>query len=144
MKHQTLEQLQGLGAVDPHFPRPPMSRAERLERWAELLDQLAHRNLSTLHQTELQLASVRAIMRADDTPISVAFKDPVLRAAGMENDTYGEAKRFFELSDHQLHRVICFCHFGASVSGAAAARAVRSAIKTNPGWFSRLRSMFAG
>ena len=42
-------------------------------------------------------------MRGDDTPISLAFRNPVLRASGMTNDTYGEAKRFFELSDGQLH-----------------------------------------
>jgi hypothetical protein len=30
-------------------------------------------------------------MRSDDSPISVAFEDPVLRAAGLENASYGEA-----------------------------------------------------
>jgi hypothetical protein len=60
-------------------------------------------------------------MRSDGSPISVAFADPVLRAAGLENDSYGEAKRFFELTDRQLHKIICYCHFGATVNAATAA-----------------------
>ena len=67
-------------------------------------------------------------MRGDDTPISIAFRDPVLRASGMANDTFGEAKRFFELTDGQLHDVICYCHFGATLSASTAARNVRAII----------------
>jgi hypothetical protein len=52
-------------------------------------------------------AGARAAMRSDSSPISVAFADPVLRAAGLENDSYGEAKRFFKLTDRQLHKIIC-------------------------------------
>ncbi|MBB4187677.1 MULTISPECIES: hypothetical protein [Sinorhizobium] len=145
MKHHALEQLQIVAEVKQDFPRRLTTRAERLERWAELLEQIPHRHLSTLHETEYQPARVRATMRGDDSPISVAFKDPVLRAAGMENDTYGEAKRFFELSDEQLHRVICYCHFGATVSAATAARHIRSAIAgKQTGLFARLRAIFVG
>jgi len=46
----------------------------------------------------------------------VAFEDGLFRAEGLRNDTYGEAKRFFELSDRQLHKVLCHCHFGPTVS----------------------------
>ncbi len=38
-------------------------------------------------------------MRSDHSPVSVAFSDPVLRVAGLSDDTFGEAKRFFELED---------------------------------------------
>jgi hypothetical protein len=82
-------------------------------------------------------------MRADGSPISVAFKDPVLRAAGLENDSYGEAMRFFELSDNQLHKIICYCHFGASVSAATAAHYLRKLIARQL-MFARLRSMLIG
>ncbi|CAN7666005.1 hypothetical protein LJR231_005272 [Phyllobacterium sp. LjRoot231] len=143
MKHHALEQLQIVAEVDQDYPRQTMSRGERLERWAELLEQNPDRRLATLHQTEYQLAGVRATMRGDSTPISVAFEDPVLRAAGLENDTYGEAKRFFELTDRQLHKVICYCHFGATVNAATAAHYIR-AVPTQPGMFARLRETFAG
>ncbi|CAN7672599.1 hypothetical protein LJR231_005369 [Phyllobacterium sp. LjRoot231] len=127
MKHHALEQLQIVAEVDQDYPRQTMSRGERLERWAELLEQNPDRRLATLHQTEYQPARERAAMRGDSTPISVAFEDPVLRAAGLENDSYGEAKRFFELSDEQLHEVICYCHYGATVNAATAARHIREA-----------------
>ncbi|AGA10451.1 hypothetical protein CN151_06410 [Sinorhizobium meliloti] len=145
MKHQAIEQLQGVAEVKQNLPRRTLSRKERLERWAELLERDPHRRLSTLHETEYQPARVRAAMRGDGSPISVAFEDPVLRTAGMENDSYGEARRFFELSDEQLHKVICYCHFGATVSASTAARHIRAMlVEKQPGLFARLRQMFVG
>jgi hypothetical protein len=59
---------------------------------------------------------VRDALRGIDSPISVAFADPILRAAGPEDDTYGEAKRFFEITEGELHDVLCFCHHGDGMS----------------------------
>ncbi|QRM53745.1 hypothetical protein [Sinorhizobium sp. BG8] len=144
MKHHAVEHLQIVAKVEHEYPARPMSRLERLERWAELLERNPHRLLSTLHQTEYQPAALRAAMRDDDTPISVAFEDPVLRAAGLEDDSYGSAKQFFELSDKQLHKVICYCHFGATVSAATAARYIRTEFAApRHGIFARLRAFFA-
>jgi hypothetical protein len=96
-------------------------------------------------ETEYQPARERAAMRADGSPISVAFEDPILRAAGLENDSYCEAKRFFELTDHQLHRVIYYCHFGVTVNAATAAYHIRKALTGKQrGVFARLHEMFAG
>ncbi|ATU94598.1 hypothetical protein [Phyllobacterium zundukense] len=143
MKHHALEQLQSVAEVDQDYPRQAMSRSERLERWVELLERHPGRRLSTLHQTEYQPARERAAMRSNGSPISVAFADPVLRAAGLENDSYGEAKRFFELTDHQLHRVICYCHFGETLSAATAAHHIRKALSGRQrGMFIRLRAVF--
>ncbi|PSH65770.1 hypothetical protein CU102_19395 [Phyllobacterium brassicacearum] len=145
MKHHALEQLQIVAEVSQDHPRQIMSRNERLERWAELLDRDPGRRLSTLHQTEYQPIRERTAMRNDGSPISVAFEDPVFRAAGLENDSYGEAKRFFELTDHQLHRVICYCHFGETVNAATAAYHIRKALTGKQrGVFARLHEMFAG
>ncbi|CAN7747713.1 hypothetical protein [Rhizobium leguminosarum] len=146
MKHHALEQLQTVASINLDYPRPApaMSRRERLERWAELLERSQHHALSTLHQTEYQPAGERAIMRADHSPISVAFADPVLRAAGLENDSYGEAQRFFELSDRHLHKLVCYCHFGATVSATTAARHVRALIAAGDrqSILARLRNFF--
>ena len=49
MKHQTLEQLQVVAEVDQGYSRQAMSRGERLERWAQLLERNSDRRLSTLH-----------------------------------------------------------------------------------------------
>jgi hypothetical protein len=128
MKHHALEQLQIVAEVDQDYPRQAMSRSERLERWVEILERNPDRRLATLYQTEYQPARERAAIRSEDSPISVAFADPVLRAAGLNNDSYGEAKRFFELTDHQLHEVICYCHFGETLSAATAAHHIRRAL----------------
>ena len=141
MKHQTLDQLQVVAEVEGH-PQI-MSRVERLERWAQLLERNPERRLSTLHQTEYQPDSARAVMRNDDTAISVAFEDQILRDAGMKNDSYGEAKRFFELTDEQLHEVICYCHFGATVSAGTAARHIRAVAEGKQlGMLARMQEAF--
>lgn len=140
MQHQTLEQLRTIAEVSPETPQPTLTRIERLTRWAELLERQPNRRLETLHGTEYRPAEVRETMRGSCTPISVAFADPVLRAAGLEGDTYGEAKRFFELTDWQLHDIVCFCHFGETMKASTAARSIRIAIgRTGPNLFVRMR-----
>jgi hypothetical protein len=142
MKHHALEQLQAIAAVDRDHPEKLMSRNQRLERWAALLEQNPGQRLSTLPQTENQPVIARASMRADGSPMSIAFADPVFRAAGLANDSYGEAKRFFELTDRQLHRTICYCHFGATVSAATAAHYVRKASGRSRGFLAWLGNLF--
>jgi hypothetical protein len=62
-------------------------------------------------------------MRVDNSPLTVAFQDPVLRAEGLRGDRVGDALDFFELSEGGLHQLVCYCHFGQTVSaGAVAAR----------------------
>jgi hypothetical protein len=144
MKHHALEKLQSVAEVDQDYPHQAMSRDERLERWAQGLEQKPERRLATLHQTEYQPARERTAMRSEGSPISVAFEDSVFRAAGLKDDTYGEAKRFFELSDRQLHKITCYCHFGATVSAAMAAHYIRKAVgRPERGVFAWLRNMFA-
>jgi hypothetical protein len=62
------------------------------------------------------MACVRASGRAED---------PVLRSAGLTNDTFGEVARFFGLSHWQFHEVVCDCHFGETVASEAVAARVR-------------------
>src|SRR5262245_36002918 len=126
MKHQSLEQLKVIAEVNPQDLRPALTRRERLQRWAELLERQRDRRLATLHGTEYQPPERRAEMRSSDSPITVAFDDPVLRADGLKSDTYGEAKRYFELSDWQLHEIVCYCHLGETMSAASAAKRVKS------------------
>ncbi|MNZ99249.1 hypothetical protein D3C78_1185670 [compost metagenome] len=145
MKHHTLEQMQNIAQVEPFFNLHGMSRRQRLERWAELLEEIRHRHLDTLHETEFQSGDERNALRCDYSPITVAFRDPVLRAAGMNSDTYGEAKRFFEICDEELHDVVCYCRFGTTVSAAAAARQVRGLLSDKPrGFWSSLGAFFIG
>ncbi len=145
MKHVTAEELQNVALIHPDQCRPPMTRSARLERWAELLKEHAERRLSSLEGTEFQRRQVRDEMRSLNSPISVAANDPILRAEGLTGDTYGEARRFFELSDRQLHEIVCYCHAGEAMSGYRAARWVRQAMGQPPqsGLLGRLRDALA-
>lgn len=140
MEYQTLEKLQTVATVDQDYLRRTMSRNERLERWAQLLEQDPQKRLKTLRETEYQPEGVRALLREDGSAISIAFQDQVLRDAGLKDDSYGEARRFFELTDGQLHEVICYCHLGETVSAATVARHVRAVLSgKRPGIFSRMQ-----
>jgi hypothetical protein len=110
----------------------PMTRADRLLRWADALERRAGTRLHTLWRTEHAARSLRASMRSDDSPLSVAFADPVLRVAGLQDDTYAAAKHFFQLTDYELHWIVCYCHYGETMSAEAAARQVRMMAKAGP------------
>lgn len=117
MKHQTLDQVQAIAAVNADPTQLGMTRTQRLERWAELLKMHPCRTLTALEGTEHRPVAERDTMRAEGSPISVAFEDTALREEGLADDSYGEAKRFFELTDRQLHEVVCYCHVGAPNAG---------------------------
>lgn len=143
MKHHNLDQLQALAKIDPDYPQL-MSREMRLQRWIERLEADPLRVLSTLHETEYLPQTTRDALRCNNSAISIAFSDPILRASGLQSDTYGEAKRFFELSDRQLHRIVCDCQFGAIVSSAKIARFIRvKHLESGTGFWARLRAIFA-
>ena len=59
-------------------------------------------------------------------PLSVAYADPALRAAGLAGDTVGDAAAFFGLSHEQLHYLLCFCHHGEMLTASAVAAQVRA------------------
>ena len=125
MKHASLDQITDLANVYPETA-VPLSRMERLHRWAELLE-LFDKPVTTLDGTEYQTDEHRAPMRRTGSALAVAFADPMLRAAGLSGDTYGEAKSFFALNDHQLHYIVCGCHGGSHMNTSDAARHVRIA-----------------
>ena len=144
MKHVVPEELNVLDRSDPDYPRRALSRTERLERWAELLERNPKRRLLPFYQTEFQAAGTRDAMRAEGSALAVAFEDSYLRASGLANDSYGEAKRFFEITDQQLHRMVCYCHVGAGVSAGITARHVRRLLAPKPtGRFGWLRDLLA-
>jgi hypothetical protein len=122
MKYQSLQQI-ALEA-DVHSGMG-MSRRERLERWVELLEQRPHRRLSTIEGAEFGSRREREAKRADHSPLTVAFEDPVLRAAGLRGDRIGDAVEFFDLSHRELHRLVCYCHHGQTVSPGTLAAHVR-------------------
>jgi len=142
MQYKTLEQLERRADVHRDSPtvHQAMSRVERLGRWAQLLERQPHRRLYVLWETEYQPSMDRASMRCDDSALTVAFEDPAFRAAGLADDTFQTAKRFFSLSDRQLHEIVCSCRFERVVEARYAAAAVRRTVPrpSGPGVFSRM------
>ena len=121
MERKTVDELKHIAEI--HCPQ--MSKQERLMRWADLLERQGNRLLRSLIEVEYVPPQERAEMRVDDSAISVAFEDPVLRAEGLKSDKFGDAAGFFDLSEAEVHYVVCYCHHGPQVDARAVAGAVR-------------------
>jgi len=123
MKHHKLNELGGVAEIID-LETGALSRRERLERWAELLDQNPGK-LRALTRIEYLPLQERMDARADNSPLEIAFKDPVLRADGLESDRLGDVMSFFELSNRHAHRLFCDCHHAGSMTGAGLAPRLR-------------------
>jgi hypothetical protein len=121
MRYRSVAQLAGEADV---LLEPPLSRQARLERWAEALACRPGR-LRAIPEVEHGGRRERAARRADGSPLTVAYEDPVLRAAGLRGDTIGDAAAFFGLSHAQLHHLVCYCHHGLTMDPRATAAQVR-------------------
>ena len=127
MKLKTLEELKQVAQVRPPLTRDRMSKRQRLERWAEALELAPQRHLRSLYETEYTSSRRRYALRQENSPLTVAFQDPVLRAEGLRSDRYGDALKFFKLSHGELHHIVCYCHHGPTMAPRAVATRVRSA-----------------
>jgi hypothetical protein len=123
MEYQRLDQLRGHAVVAE--ARPPMTREQRLRRWADLLTRVGPRPLEALRWVEFYAEPERRKLRRDGSPIALAYGDPVLRAAGLAGDTLGDAQIFFGLSDDEAHQLLCDCHYQGAMTGRNAARRLR-------------------
>jgi hypothetical protein len=109
-----------------------LTRVERLARWADVLEADPKRRLNTLGEIEFKSPSEQKIMRSDNSPLTVAFQDPVLRRAGLDSDRLGDAVEFFGLSDRQAHNLLCSCTNGMSMTASMTARRVRRMSTQSP------------
>lgn len=134
MRYERLEQVRAYADITE--VRPPMTRQQRLKRWADVLKREGARPLEALRWVEFYAEPERRQLRRDRSPIAFAFADPTLRAEGLTGDTLGEAQLFFGLSDDEAHRLLCDCHFQGRMTGRSAARRIRALAE--PGFFSRL------
>jgi hypothetical protein len=125
MEHRPLSELSTVADVKIPKQTPALSKRERLDRWIELLDRNPDRVLRTLDEIEWKPKAERLAMRADNSALTIAYSDPVLRAEGLASDRFGDAVRFFDISEHDAHIVLCSCHGGESMRAEEAARRVR-------------------
>ena len=103
-----------------------LSHRERIERWATLLEQHQGRLLPFM-RTEYLSCEARKALRAEDSPLALAFSDPILRDDGLSSDALGEAKTYFGLSERTAHRLLCDCHYSGNMTGKQVASRLRSA-----------------
>jgi hypothetical protein len=124
MKHQKIDDLGAVAEIVQFEMPTKMSRRERLERWADVLDQNPGK-LNALTRIEYLARGERPEARADNSPLEVAFKDPVLRRDGLGSDRLGDAMAFFGISDRHAHRLFCDCHYSGSMTGPGLAVRLR-------------------
>ncbi len=124
MEHKPVETLRGVAEV-LEFKQGFLSRRERLDRWAELLERQPKRRLRSLGEIEFTPEEKRPELRSDESPITVAFEDPILRADGLKGDRLGDAMEYFDLSERSAHRLLCSCMNGWSMEAGVTARKVR-------------------
>jgi hypothetical protein len=143
MKHQNPHELLASEVVSSPSWIAGMSRRERLMRWADVLE--AHReSLNALREIEYLSPEERRAYRAFNTPLTVAFDDPVLREEGLSGDSLGSAMDFFEMTDEDAHRLLCDCHYMGSMTGSGLASRIRHyAVHPAGGVWSWARNIFA-
>ena len=131
MRHTPVEALQGLADVRP-TQGAPLSRLERLRRWASLLEREPARVLRPLYRVELYADYERARMRGDNTPLSVAYADPVLRDEGLASDRLGDGGGFFGLGARDMHALVCDCRYGGRMRAGDVAKRLRALADPSP------------
>ncbi|MEX6508091.1 hypothetical protein [Jiella sp. M17.18] len=122
-----------------------LSVNERLQRWALLLE--SHEGpVHALDRIEYMSPRDRRAVRGLNTPMSVAFADPVFRAQGLTGDTLGETMSFFDLTDHDAHRMFCDCHYNGSMTGRNLAARLRhhADVRERGTLFQRIARMIFG
>jgi hypothetical protein len=68
----------------------------------------------------------RHSLRVDNSPLTIAYGDPVFRAQGLASDQFGDAVRFFDLTPREAHHLLCDCHYGRAATPQMVAGRARS------------------
>ena len=125
MEHKPLAKLQTIADVKIAEPTAPMSREQRLQRWIEVLEANANRQLRPLYQIEYLSAQERREYCSNSSPLVIAYEDSVLRAEGLKSDRVGDCLAFFQITERQVHHAFCSCHVGSTFSARDAAARLR-------------------
>jgi len=148
VRHTTFDELKPVASVTPiptGFYRRELRR-RRLERLALLLEE--HQDLIRLFsQIEYMAYSKLCSLRSDNSPLSIAFADPILRSQGLKSDEFGDAVKFFDITRREAHHLLCDCHYDgawpSSEAIAARARWLANRITLRDRWEKLRRSVVA-
>ncbi|SRR6266478_2549591 len=94
--------------------KPVMTRREKLMRFAEVVRSHRDRPFLLYHNLEGWHPEQLGSIGINGSAFDAAAADPILRDAGADLHTVADAKRFFELSQHELHEFSCNC--GGAIS----------------------------
>jgi hypothetical protein len=130
MKHMTLDEIRHKAEVSTAVEDPAERRRRRLRRLAVVVE-LHRGTLNLLSRIEFVPQSKRLLLRADSSPLTVAYSDPILRKEGLAGDTLGDAMDFFSLSHREAHHLFCDCHYMGPVRPEKVAGRVRSVANRN-------------
>jgi hypothetical protein len=131
MKYEHVDKLGSKAVIFPwETGGKKLSRRQRIERWATLLEQHEGR-LVPFVGTEYLSNEARRTLRVDNSPLALAAGDPILRNDGLASDTLGEGTAYFGLSERKAHRLLCDCHYSGTMTGQKVASRLRSI--TQPG-----------
>ena len=132
MKYQNPHEMPANDLVKSLDGIVPMSRRERLTRWANALESHGG-SLNALSQIEYLSPDERRAYRGTNTPLTVAFNDVALREEGLTSDRLGDAMDFFEMTAEDAHRLLCDCHYMGSMTGSGLAHRIRHYAEHNSG-----------
>jgi hypothetical protein len=120
-----LDEIRTEAHVTPAAPSSRRERRrERLLRLATVLE--CHQSpVRLMSQVEYMPRAERMLARTDNSPLTVAYNDPVLRGQGLASDRFGDATGFFDLSASQAHHLFCDCHYGPGATSRAVAERAR-------------------
>jgi hypothetical protein len=148
MKHRPLEAIRSEANVIALQPQGREDlravRRRRLDRWADLLER--HDGpVKLLTRIEYLSERERALVREDNSPLTIAYRDPVLRGEGLAGDRLGDAVAFFDLNKSEAHYILCDCHDMGAVTRQILAQRVRTAARrvTFADVWAKLRAMLA-
>ncbi|MDB5597793.1 MAG: hypothetical protein JWM36_4754 [Hyphomicrobiales bacterium] len=135
MEFKSLADLRHIAEITPVVPK--LTRAQKIEIWVKALEREPTRVLNPLPEIEWVPPAQRNGLRVDGSPLTVAFEQPALRAAGLSSDTLGDALAFFDLTGPEAHDTLCSCRYGRTMRAGDAAKRISKLAGT--GMFASLR-----
>jgi hypothetical protein len=100
-----------------------MSRREKLFRLARLIRECKH-PLTMFTNLEYVAPAELLAMKHPASAFALAAQDPILKDAGLQGNTIGEALQFFDMTCDELHAFSCDC--GGYIDNERMARRVEN------------------
>jgi hypothetical protein len=130
MRRQSLDQIRAAARVTPVSMGADCYR-DRLRRWAALLLDRPDQPFRALTNVELYSEAHRLRLRADNSPLALAYADPAFRSEGLAGDTLGDIQTFFGLTGREAHRLLCDCRYNGRMNGKSVGRRLMALAEPN-------------